>query len=186
VHWVPGCRRHTAAARLALARRQHRRILLSLCTSSALCHPNPVDGDGDGQRGSVAANTTSMAAVLADTTSMTASEVANTLSMQSLASSVPQAGEGLAGAPSAEASDLAFDPSDEYNYAQHLMPIGEGTFIQRAGVVRSTADDAASRAEMDDDLWAALHGDDGEAGEEGEEAQEAEEAFIEDLLEVQR
>ena len=121
---------------------------------------------------------------------MAASEAAGALSMQSLSSSVPQAGEGLpgavqppAGAPSAEASDLAFGPSDEYNYAQHLMPIGEGKFIQRAGAVRSTADDAASRAEMDDDLWAALH-DDGEAGEEGEEAQE--EAFIEDLLEVQR
>ena len=121
---------------------------------------------------------------------MAASETAGALSMQTLSSSVQQAGEGLpgavqppAGAPSAEASDLAFGPSDEYNYAQHLMPIGEGKFIQRAGAVRSTADDAASRAEMDDDLWAALH-DDGEAGEEGEEAQE--EAFIEDLLEVQR
>ena len=120
---------------------------------------------------------------------MAGSEEASALCMQSLASSVPQVGEGLpgavqppAGVPSAEASDLAFGPSDEYNYAQHLMPIGEGKFIQRAGVVRSTADDAASRAEMDDDLWAALHGD-GEAGEEGEEAQEVEEAFIEDLLE---
>ena len=106
----------------------------------------------------------------------TGSEATGALSMQSLSSAVPG---------SSEASDLAFGPSDEYDYAQHLKPIGEGTFIQRAGVVRSTADDAASRAAMDDDLWAALHAD-GEEGDEGEEAREAEEAFIDDLLEVQR
>ena len=104
----------------------------------------------------------------------TGSEATGALSMQSLSSAVPG---------SSEASDLAFGPSDEYDYAQHLKPIGEGTFIQRAGVVRSTADD--SRAAMDDDLWAALHAD-GEEGDEGEEAREAEEAFIDDLLEVQR
>ena len=104
----------------------------------------------------------------------TGSEATGSLSMQSLSSAVPG---------SSEASELAFGPSDEYDYAQHLKPIGEGTFIQRAGVVRSTADD--SRAAMDDDLWAALHAD-GEEGEEGEEAREAEEAFIDDLLEVQR
>jgi len=103
----------------------------------------------------------------------TGSEATVALSMQYLSSAVPG---------SSEASDLAFGPSDEYDYAQHLKPIGEGTFIQRAGVVRSTADDAAA---MDDDLWAALHAD-GEEGDEGEEAREAEEAFIDDLLEVQR
>ena len=101
---------------------------------------------------------------------MAASEATGALSMQSLSSAVPG---------SSEASDLAFGPSDEYDYAQHLKPIGEGTFIQRAGVVRSIA------AAMDDDLWAALHAD-GEEGDEGEEAREAEEAFIDDLLEVQR
>ena len=106
----------------------------------------------------------------------TGSEATGALSMQSLSSAVPG---------SSEASDLAFGPSDEYDYAQHLKPIGEGTFIQRAGVVRSTADDAASRAAMDDDLWTALHAD-GEEGDEGEEAREAEEAFIDDLLEAQR
>ena len=106
----------------------------------------------------------------------TGSEATGALSMQYLSSAVPG---------SSEASDLAFGPSDEYDYAQHLKPIGEGTFIQRAGVVRSTADDAASRAAMDDDLWAALHAD-GEEGDEGEEAREAEEAFIDDLLEAQR
>ena len=107
----------------------------------------------------------------------TGSEATGALSMQSLSSVVPG---------SSEASDLAFGPSDEYDYAQHLKPIGEGTFIQRAGVVRSTADDAASsRAAMDDDLWAALHAD-GDEGDEGEEAREAEEAFIDDLLEAQR
>ena len=109
---------------------------------------------------------------------MAASAPTGALSMQSLSSSVPG---------SSEVSDLTkvTDESDEYDYAQHLKPIGEGTFIQRAGVVRSTADDAASRAAMDDDLWAALHAD-GEEGDEGEEAWEVEEAFIDDLLEVQR
>ena len=109
------------------------------------------------------------------------------LSMESLADNVPQTGGGApdavqppAGAPS---SELAFGPSDAYDYAQHLLPINvEGAFVQRAGVVRSTADDAASRAEMDDDLWAALHGD----GAEGEGEEVEEEAFIEDLLEVHR
>ena len=89
--------------------------------------------------------------------------------------------QALTPCQSVDLSDLSIGADDDYDYEQHLMPIRGGagsTFVERAAPVGSGED--AARAELDDELWAALQGDDG-----GEEA-EAEEAFLGSLLDAQR
>ena len=80
-------------------------------------------------------------------------------------------------------ADLKFAPDDDYDYSRHLKPIAadgaRAVFIPRVAPAVASGEDAA-RAEMDDELWAALHED---ADVENEEA---EEQFLDGLIDSQR
>ena len=66
------------------------------------------------------------------------------------------------GAARTIASELGFAPDDTYDYDQHLREIkGDGIFISRAA---TDAAAAADDADMDDELLAALQGDDADEG----------------------
>ena len=68
------------------------------------------------------------------------------------------------GAARTIASELGFAPDDTYDYDQHLREIkGDGIFIARAATDAAAAA-AADDADMDDDLMAALQGDDADEG----------------------
>ena len=86
------------------------------------------------------------------------------MSTSFLAAAAARAADALPpGAARTIASELGFAPDDTYDYDQHLREIkGDGIFISRAATDAAAA--AANDADMDDDLMAALQGDDADEG----------------------